>query len=158
MSLSDEDQADCCPHCRKPFEIVYVKFRLNGTATVACCPNCAMVSTDVLPVAELQIIVEAKKQLATVMAFWQKVGAPMMESTIVRFRHAPALLVGTLTTAASLRHAIRTYGGFSREEGAGALVAVPIVALAIVFFRRKRQLRRKRQSKALPRGGASDAR
>jgi hypothetical protein len=158
MSLSDEDQADCCPHCRKPFEIVHVKFRLNGTATVACCPNCAMVSTDVLSAAEMEIIVEAKKQLATVMAFWQKVGAPMMESTNVRFRHAPALLVGALTTAASLRHAIRTYGGFSREEGAGALVAVPIVALAIVFFRRKRQLRRKRQSKALPRGGASDAR
>jgi hypothetical protein len=47
MSLSDEDQADCdcCPHCRKPFEIVHVKLRLNGTATVACCPNCAMVST-----------------------------------------------------------------------------------------------------------------
>jgi hypothetical protein len=101
--------------------------------------------------AEMEIIVEAKRQLATVMAFWQKVGAPMMESTNVRFRHAPALLVRTLTTAASLRHAIRTYGGFSREEGAGALVAVPIVALAIVFFRRKRQLRRKRQSKALPR-------
>jgi hypothetical protein len=61
MSLS-EDQADCCPHFRKRFEIVHVKFRLNGTATVACCPNCAMVSVDVLPAADLQIIDKASCQ------------------------------------------------------------------------------------------------
>jgi hypothetical protein len=60
MSLS-EDQADCCPHCRMPFEIVHVKFRLSGTAIIACCPNCAMVSADVLPTAESQIIDKAKK-------------------------------------------------------------------------------------------------
>jgi hypothetical protein len=157
MSLS-EDQADCCPHCREPFEIVHVKFRLNGTATVACCPNCAIVSADVLPAAELQIIFKAKKQLAIVTAFWQKVGAPMMESTNDRFRYVIGLLVGALAAAASLRHAIHTYGGLPRAVSrAGALVAVPIVALAIVFFHRKRQLRSKRQSKALPRRGASDS-
>jgi hypothetical protein len=93
------------------------------------------VSVDVLPAADLQIIFKAKKQLATVTAFWQKVGAPMMESTNDRFRYVLVLLVGALATAASLRHAIHTYGGLPREEiRAGALVAVPIVALAIVFF------------------------
>ena len=67
MSLS-EDQADCCAHCRKLFEIVHVKFRLNGPAMIACCPNCAMVSADVWPAAESQIIDKAKK-LAITRAF-----------------------------------------------------------------------------------------
>jgi hypothetical protein len=157
MSLS-EDQADCCPHCRKPFEIVHVKFRLSGTAIIACCPNCAMVSADVLPAAESQIIDKAKKLAINTRNFWQKVATPMMESTSYKFRYVLALLVGALATAASLRHLIHTYGGLPREEiRAGALVAVPIVALAIVFFRRKRQLRRKRQAKALPRRAASDS-
>lgn len=156
MSLS-EDQADCCPHCRKPFEIVHVKFRLNGSAMIACCPNCAMVSADVWPAAESQIIDKAKK-LAITRAFWQKVATRMMESTNDRFRHVLALLIGALATAASLRHLIHTYGGLPREEiRAAALVAIPIVALAIVFFRGKRQLRRKRQSTEFPRGGASDS-
>lgn len=127
-----------------------MKFRLklNGTATVACCPNCAMVFVDVLPAADLQIIDKAKKLATATRAFWQKAAAPMTESTNDRFRYVLALLVGALATAASLRHLLYTYGGLPREEiRAGALVAIPIVALAIVFFRRKRQLRRMRQSK-----------
>jgi hypothetical protein len=153
MSLS-EDQADCCPECRKPFEIVHVKFRLSGTAMIACCPNCARVSVDVWPAAESQIIDMAKKLAITTRAFWQKVATPMMESTNDRFRYVLALLIGALATAASLRHLIHTYGGVPREEiRAGALVAIPIVALVIVFFRRKRQIGRKRSSTALPRGG-----
>jgi hypothetical protein len=80
MSLS-EDQADCCPHCRKRFEIVHVRFRLNGTAMVACCPNCAMVSVDVFPAAGLQIIDKARKLGTATRAFWQKAAAPTAEST-----------------------------------------------------------------------------
>jgi hypothetical protein len=153
MSLS-EDQADCCPHCRKPFEIVHVKFRLSGTAIIARCPNCAMVSADVLA-AESQMIDKAKKLAINTRAFWQKVANPMLELTSYKSRYLLALLVGALATAASLRHLIHTYGGLPREEiRAGALAAIPIVALAIVFFRRKRQLRRMRQSTALPRDGA----
>jgi hypothetical protein len=126
MSLS-EDQADCCPHCRRPFEIVDVKFRLNRTAIIACCPNCGMASADAWPAADWQI------------------------------RHVLALLIGALAIAASLRHFIHTYGGVPREEiRAAALLAIPMIALAIVFFRRKGQLRRKRQSIASQRGGASD--
>jgi hypothetical protein len=157
MSLG-EDQADCCPHCRKRFEIVHVRFRLSGTAMVACCPNCAMVSVDVSPAGGLQIIDRAKTLAAATRAFWQKAAAPTTESTNDGFRYVRALLLGALATAASLRHLISTYGGLPREEiRAGALVAIPIVALAIVFFRRKRQLRRKLQAKALPRRGASDS-
>jgi hypothetical protein len=116
-----------------------------------------MVSADVWPAAESQIIDKAKK-LAITRAFWQKVATRMMESTNDRFRHVLALLIGALATAASLRHLIHTYGGLPREEiRAAALVAIPIVALAIVFFRGKRQLRRKRQSTEFPRGGASDS-
>lgn len=114
MGLS-ENQADCCPHCRRPFEIVDVKFRLNGSAIIACCPNCGMASADAWPAAEWQI------------------------------RHVLALLIGALVIAASLRHVIHTYGGIPREEiRAAALLAIPIIALAIVFFRRLRQLQRKR--------------
>jgi hypothetical protein len=157
MSLG-EDQADCCPHCRKPFEIVHVEFRLNGTAMIGCCPNCAIVSVDVVPAAESQIIEKAKKLAITTRVFWQKVATPMMKSTNDRFRYVLALIIGALATAASLRHLIHTYGGLPREEiRAGALLAIPIVALAIVFYRRKRQLLRKHQSTALPRGGASDS-
>jgi hypothetical protein len=158
MSLS-EDPADRCPHCLMPFEIIHVKFRLSGTAIIACCPNCAMVSSDVLSAAESQIIDKAKKLAINTRAFWQKVATPMMESTSYKFRYVLALLVEALATAASLRHLIHTYGGLPREKiRAGALAAIPIVALAIVFFRRKRQLRRKRQSTALPRDGAGLAR
>jgi hypothetical protein len=99
MSLS-EDQADCCPHCRKRFEIVLVRFRLNGTAMVACCPNCAMVSVDVFPAAGLQIIDKAKKLATATRAFWQKAAAPATESTNDGFRYVRALLVGVLATAA----------------------------------------------------------
>jgi hypothetical protein len=100
----------------------------------------------------------AKKLAITTRVFWQKVATPIMESTNDKFRYVFALLIGALATAASLRHLIHTYRGLPREEiRAGALVAIPIVALAIVFFRRKRQLRRKPQSTALPRGDASDS-
>jgi hypothetical protein len=112
MSLS-EDQADFCPYCRRPFEIVHVKFRLNGSAIIARCPNCGMAFADAWPAAERHI------------------------------RHVLALLIGALAIAALLRHFIHTYGGIPREEiRSAALLAIPIIALAIVFFRRKRQLRR----------------
>ena len=136
MSLS-EDQADCCPDCRKPFEIVHVKFRLSGTAMIACCPNCARASVDVWPAAESQIIDKAKKLAITTWGYWQR-AAIWMDSLDQRFRHVLAFLIGAVITAAALRHAIHIYGGISREEiRAGALVAVPAVALAIIIFRRK---------------------
>jgi hypothetical protein len=43
MSLTD-DQANRCPYCRCPLDIVLVKFKFCRTATVSCCPNCALVS------------------------------------------------------------------------------------------------------------------
>jgi hypothetical protein len=149
MSLS-EDQADCCPHCRKPFEIVHVKFRLSGTAMIAGCPNCAMVSVDVWPAAESQIIDKAKKLAITTWGYWQG-AASWMDSLDQRFRYVLTFLIGAVITAAGLRHAVHVYGGIPPEDiRTGALMAIPIVA--IVLFRRKRQLRRKRQSTALPRG------
>jgi hypothetical protein len=107
MSLG-EDQADCCPHCRKPFEIVHVEFRLNGTAMIACCPNCAMVSVDVGPAAESQIIEKAKTLAITTRVFWQKVATPMMKSTNDRFRYVLALIIGALATAPPHSHLRRT--------------------------------------------------
>jgi hypothetical protein len=57
-----------------------------------------------------------------------------------RFRYALAFLVGAVITAAALRHVLHVYGGIPREEMRWiALMAIPAIALAIIFFRRKRQ-------------------
>jgi hypothetical protein len=51
-------------------------------------------------------------------------------------------MIGAVIAAAALRHGVHVYGGFSREEiRTDALMAVPFVALAAVFFRRKRRER-----------------
>ena len=150
MSLS-EDQADCCPHCRKRFEIVHVRFRLNGTAMVACCPNCAMVSVDVFPAAGLQIIDKVRKLGTATRAFWQKAAAPTAESTKNGFRYVRALLVGALATAASLRHFIYTHGGLPREEiRAGAQAAVPIVCARNSLLPQKAPAPKKASSQSPP--------
>jgi hypothetical protein len=63
-----------------------------------------------------------------------------MDSLDRRFRCVLAFLVGALISAAALRHGLHVYGGISREEMRwDALMAIPAVALAIIFFRRKRQ-------------------
>jgi hypothetical protein len=71
-----------------------------------------------------------------------------MDSLNLRFRYVLAFLIGAVITAAVLRHTVHTYGGISREDiRADALMAIPAVALAIIFFRRRRQRR------ARPQGG-----
>jgi len=45
-----------------------------------------------------------------------------------------------VVVAAALRRGVHLYGGLSREEiRAGALLAIPIVALAMIFFQRRRK-------------------
>jgi hypothetical protein len=62
-----------------------------------------------------------------------------MDSFKQRFRYALAFLIGAVITAAALRHGVHVYGGLSREEiRVGALIAIPAVALAIIFFPTKR--------------------
>jgi hypothetical protein len=130
MSLS-EDESDFCPHCRSPFEIVIVKFRFNGTAMVATCPNCAIASVDEWRADNV------KKLAITAGGFWQ--GVARMDSLDRRFRYVLAFLIGAVITAAALRHGLHVYGGISREEMRwDALMASPAVALAIIFFRRIR--------------------
>jgi hypothetical protein len=58
----------------------------------------------------------------------------------LRFRYVLGFLVTALIIAAVLRHVIHIYGGISREEiGTGALLTIPVIALALVFFKGKRQ-------------------
>ena len=131
MSLR-EDQADFCPHCRSPFEIVIVKFRLNGTAMVATCPNCAVASVDEWRADNI------KKLAITTRGFWH--GVASMDPLDRRFKYVVAFLIGALITAAALRHVLHVYGGITREEIRwDALMAIPAVALAIIVLRRKRQ-------------------
>jgi hypothetical protein len=131
MSLR-EDQADFCPHCRSPFEIVIVKFRLNGTAMVATCPNCAIASVHERRADNV------KKLAITTRGFWH--GVARMDPLDRRFKYVVAFLIGALITAAALRHVLHVYGGITREEIRwDALMAIPAVALGIIFFRRKRR-------------------
>jgi hypothetical protein len=130
MRLS-KNQADFCPHCRSPFEIMIVKFRLNGTAMIATCPNCAIACVDEWRADNV------KKLAITVRGFWQGV-ATRMDSLDQRFSYVLAFLIGAVITAAALRHTVHVYGGITREEIRwDALMAIPAVALAIIFFRRK---------------------
>jgi hypothetical protein len=132
----NEDQADFCPHCRSPFEIVHVQFRFNGTAMIAACPNCATASVDERRGAESKILDHAKKLAINTRGFWH--GVARMYSLDRRFRYVLAFLIGAVIAAAALRHIVHMYGGISREEiRAGALMAIPGVALAIIFLRRK---------------------
>ena len=63
-----------------------------------------------------------------------------MDSLNLRFRYVLAFLIGAVITAAALRHGVHIYGGISPEDiRAGALLAIPAVALAIIFFRGKSQ-------------------
>jgi hypothetical protein len=57
-------------------------------------------------------------------------------------KYVLAFMIGAVIAAAALRHGVHVYGGFSREEiRTDALMAIPFVALAAVFFRRKRRER-----------------
>jgi hypothetical protein len=136
--LMSEDP-DCCPHCRSPFEIVFVKFRFSGTAMIARCPNCAIASADEWRAAESKTLDSAKKIARVTRGFWRGV-ASRMDSLNQRFRYVLAFLIGAVISAAALRHGVHVYGGISPEDiRVGALMAIPAVALAIMFFRRKRQ-------------------
>jgi hypothetical protein len=130
MSLS-KDQADFCPHCRSQFEIVHVKFRLNGTAMIATCPNCAIACVDEWRADNL------KNLAITTRGLWQ--GVIRMDSLDRRFRYVVAFLIGAAIFAAALRHGLHVYGGITREEIRwDALMAIPAIALAIIIFRRMR--------------------
>jgi hypothetical protein len=127
------DQADFCPNCRSPFEIVTVKFRFNGTTMIVACPNCAIASRW----RAAESLNNAKTLAINAQVFWR--GIARMDSFERRFRYALAFLIAAVISAAALRHGVHVYGGFSREEiRVAALIAIPAVALAIIFFQRKR--------------------
>ena len=66
----------------------------------------------------------------------------MLDQLNLRFKYVLAFMTGAVIAAAALRHGVHVYGGFSREEiRTDALMAIPFVALAAVFFRRKRRER-----------------
>lgn len=63
-----------------------------------------------------------------------------MDPLSFRFRYFVAILFVTVLIAGVLRHVFHVYAGFSREEiRAGALMAIPAIALAIMFFQGKHQ-------------------
>ena len=132
-----EEQADCCPNCHIRFEIVSAKFKFGGVAMIASCPNCAIIAE--WPTAKSEILDELKKFGA---GCFESLGRAIgsMDPLSFRLRYFVAILVVTVIIAGLLRHVLHVNGGFSREEiRAGALMVIPVVALAIMFFQRKRQ-------------------
>ncbi len=98
-----------------------------------------MATPEVWYVRESKSLDNAEELARITRGFWEGV-AIRMDSLDQRFRYVLAFLIGAVITAAALRHAVHVYGGISREEIRWyALVAIPAVALAIIFFRRKRQ-------------------
>ena len=132
MNIIEQPSDDLCPHCRGPFEIVGVKFRFRGTAMVASCPNCALIWTTAKTIPNNQ---EKSGGI------WQGT-VNMLDQLNLRFKYVLAFMIGAVIAAAALRHGVHIYGGFSRDEiRTGALMAIPFVVLAAVFFRRKRRQR-----------------
>jgi hypothetical protein len=124
-------QADYCPHCGNPFQIVRVRFRFNGAATESVCPNCA------IPSAEPEILANGEQSGRIKQYVWR--GLARMDSLDLRVRRIVAFIIGAVIVAGILRHAFHVYGGYSRPEIAmGALIAVPAVVLVIILLRKKR--------------------
>jgi hypothetical protein len=127
MMRVGQNQADFCPRCGDPFQIIRVKFRFSGVATESVCPNCAIVSAAP----------EIANQSGRINRyFWRRLAR--MDSLNLQVRRVAALVIGAVIVAAVLRHAFHVYGGFSRPEIAvGALIAVPAVMLVIILLRKR---------------------
>jgi hypothetical protein len=130
---------DLCPYCHSPFEIVFVKFWFGCTAMIASCPNCVLACPDHWGTANTKTLDHWEKSARISRGIWQR-KASMLDQLNRRFKYVLAFLIGAVITAAALRHGAHVYGGFSREEiRTDALIAIPFVALALIFFRRKRR-------------------
>jgi hypothetical protein len=129
-------EADCCANCRIRFEIVSVKFKFGGVAMIASCPNCAVVAE--WPAAKPDILDRLRKFGASCFEpLGRAIGS--VDPLSFRLRYFVEILFVTVIIAGLLRHVFHVYGGFSREEiRAGALMVIPVVTLAIMFFQRKR--------------------
>jgi hypothetical protein len=127
-----EDKADYCPYCITPFEINFVRFKYGGIILGASCPNCGMATAWIDAQSKTP---DNVKKLERVISDSGLAAAPLN----LRFRGVVSIVLGTLITAAALRHGAHVYAGFSREEiCAGALTAIPIIGLAILLFERNR--------------------
>jgi hypothetical protein len=136
MNIIEQQSDDLCPYCRGPFEIVGVKFRFRSTAMVASCPNCALIWSSAKTIPNNQ-----EKSGGISGGIWQGT-VNMLNQLNLRTKYVLAFMIGAVIAAAALRHGVHIYGGFSRDEiRTGALMAIPFVALAAVFFRRKRRQR-----------------
>jgi hypothetical protein len=137
VNIIEQQSGDLCPYCRGPFEIVVVKLRFRGTEMVASCPNCALAAPDSWSTAKA-IRSNQEKSSGISGGNWQRT-VNMLDQLNLRIKYVLAFTIGAVIVAAALRHGVHVYGGFARDEiRTGALMAIPFVALAAVFIRRKR--------------------
>ena len=106
---------------------------------IASCPNCAVACPDNWGTAKTKTLDHWEKSARISRGIWQRT-ASMLDQINLRYKYVLAFLFGAVITAAALRHGAHVYGGFSREEiRTDALMAIPVVALALISFRRKRR-------------------
>jgi hypothetical protein len=127
MDLDTEAELrDRCPYCRSTFEIVVVRFSTFSTGIVCSCPNCAIVSADPA---------DNANSLGTLSIMR---GIRMISSFNSRFRNIMLSVIVAVLAAAFLRHGIHIYGGISPAEiRLGAVLAIPVVVLVLLFLGRR---------------------
>src|SRR5215510_8277644 len=137
VAMSNEDDVDCCPHCKIPLEIVTVRFRLRGINMIMTCPNCAVASAPGDGAEKTKVA----GRVAIPASGYEPVIASMRQVTL-RARHVVGFVFAALFTAALLRHGLHMYGGLTREEIRWyTLIALFAVTLAAMLFLRNKRRR-----------------
>lgn len=101
-----------------------MKFRLDRTAMVLACPNCAIAIAE-----EGHRFAKIPRQFQTI-----ELAVDWLNR---KFRYVLAFLMAAVLVAALLRHTFHVYGGFSREQiREDALLALPVVVLVFALLRK----------------------
>jgi hypothetical protein len=132
--IPGKDDSGFCPHCRKHFKIVAVKFAFRATQVVAACPNCAFVCSNGFhsPTSDQSLPERPNPGIRRLnIGAWEVVG----------------FVFGALLTAAALRHGLHVHGGMSPETIRAYTLILLLIALPVVAWRINRRHQRRARSR-----------
>ena len=131
MSL---DRCDACSYCQTRFDIIAVKFRMNGVRMVSTCPICGIASVDDCGLSKdrgRQRDTNLTRPLFSTLSMVLN----MIETLNSQFKYIVAFVVAAVVVAAVLRHTIHVYGGISRGDiCVAALIALGPAVAVFLFF------------------------